>query len=440
MQTLWFAFFFSSICLEGLGRKYLPGIPASAFYFAKDAILLIGYFYFRPPPSVWQVGRYLYRGFGVVLFAAILWTVVEVLNPEQQSVALGLVGLRSYWLWWIAPFVLATILRSDEQRKRAFYVLIAITTGISVMAVLQFNAPPDSSLNLYSVVEGEQVYASDVMVVSETGRARVSGTFSFISGFADFTILIPTLLLSLGLETRDRRLRRLTLGATIIAAAVVPMSGSRTSILLGVVVLGITAWTAGLLFTRIGRRIMISAIAVIVVAVFAFPDAFLGVQSRFADTEETSTRLQGAATILPPVAMSVFDYPTTGIGTGMEQGANVRAAFHVSSQRYDTEQEYGRYLIELGPIGYLLVWTARLGLFAALLRAYAILKRAGKRGGAGAALSYAALTIPGNITFDHIFQALYFMGCGIILAEVVSVTKPEPVVQEVRSQPVRLVA
>jgi hypothetical protein len=29
----------------------------------------------------------------------------------------------------------------------------------------------------------------------------------------------------------------------------------------------------------------------------------------------------------------------------------------------------------------------------------------------------------GNLAFDHIWQALYFMGCGSILAEVVSVLR-----------------
>jgi hypothetical protein len=32
----------------------------------------------------------------------------------------------------------------------------------------------------------------------------------------------------------------------------------------------------------------------------------------------------------------------------------------------------------------------------------------------------------GNLTFDHIWQALYFLGCGFILSEVVSVMRPPP--------------
>jgi hypothetical protein len=338
---------------------------------------------------------------------------------------LGLLGLRAYWLWWLAPFVIAGCLQRPKQKRRAIYVLLVMAIGISLLAIVQFAAPADSSVNLYSTVDGEEVYAT-VAPVAATGRARVSSTFSFLSGFQDFTILVPALLLSIGLDAKEPTLRKLALGATLLASAVVPMSGSRSGVLLGAAVLLITAWSAGLLFTRVGRRIMIGGVAATVLALFAFPDAFIGVQSRFANISETEGRYQSIATVLPPVAIAVTEFPATGLGTGMQQ--NARWNFHVYP-KYEEELEPSRYLVELGPIGYLAVWATKLGLIVALLRAYVILKRAGRRGGAAAALSYAMLTMNGNLTFDHIWQALYFMGCGFILAEVVAVqqtTRPIP--------------
>ena len=69
------------------------------------------------------------------------------------------------------------------------------------------------------------------------------------------------------------------------------------------------------------------------------------------------------------------------------------------------------------------MWAVKLGLIIALFRAHRILKRAGRKGAATAALSYAILTMVGNLTFDHIWQALYFMGCGFVLAEVLVVVR-----------------
>ena len=417
MRKYWFLALVASTCLEGLGRKFLPSIPSIVFYLLKDVVLIWGYFTFRPPPAITRVGRSLYRGFEAALMLAALWTFLEAFNPEQQSFPLAIIGLRAYWLWWLAPFVIAGVLQNPVQKRRAIYALAILTAGISVLAALQFVSPPDSTLNLYSVVDGEELYAANAGVISDTGRARVSSTFAFISGFADFTILVPALLLSLGLEANERRLRRLALGATLLCAATVPMSGSRASVILGLAVLALTCWSAGLFFTVIGRRIMIGAVAGAILAVVAFPDALVGVQSRF-DPEETQSRIIQNTMVIPPVALIASDYPMLGIGTGMQQ--NARASLHVVNDKWNAEIEVQRYLIELGPIGFLLVWTAKLGLMVAFIRAYRILQRHRRRAAAGAALSYAALTFFGNTTFDHVWQALYFIGAGFILAEVTS--------------------
>jgi hypothetical protein len=423
MRTLWFTALVSTICLEGLGRRYLPSVPAIAFYLLKDAVLLIGFLRFKPPAPVKRAARYLYRGFEVAWVAGFAWTVIELANPEQQSPVLGLIGLRAYWLWWFAPPVIAGVLQQAAHKRKAIYVLLTVAMGIAALAAYQFASPPDSAVNLYSVVDGEEVYAAGSGVVSSTGRARVASTFSFISGFTDFTLLVPTLLLSIGLEARDPKLRRFALIATLATAAVIPMSGSRSSVLMGLAVLLISVWSAGLLFTRVGRRIVTGAVVAGILAVVAAPDAITGVQDRFANTEETSERLKQLGTILPPVALATIEYPGMGIGTGMQQ--NARGSLRVYTH-WGEESEMGRELIELGPVGFILVWTAKLGLVVALLRAYRILKRAGKRGPAGAALSYAALAVTGSLVFDHVWQALFFMGCGIILSEVVSVLRPEP--------------
>jgi hypothetical protein len=422
METAWFVALVSAVCLEGLGRRYLPFIPAAGFYFLKDVVLLSGYLLFRPSSDVGRLARYLYRGFGVFLIVSIGWTIAEVFNPEQTTFALAAIGLRSYWLWWLAPPIIASALRQPKFRERAIYVLVAVSLGVAALATVQFASPADSSLNMYSVWNGEEVHSADVAVVASTGRARVASTFAFPSGFGDFAVLVPTLLLSFGLDSKSRGARTAALLGTLVTASVVPMTGSRSSVVEGVGVLFITMWASGLFFTRVGRRVLVGAGVAAFLATAASPDAVLGVQSRFDDTAETAGRFTDLASILPPVALAVFDYPAAGIGTGMEQ--NARVSFGAQTA-WDVESENGRYLAELGPIGYLLVWTSKLGLMVALIRGYKILKRAGRRGSAGAALSFAALTMFGNLTFDHNWQALFFLGCGFILAEILSARQSE---------------
>jgi hypothetical protein len=419
MKIVWFATLIATICFEGLGRKFLPQVPSAFFYFLKDVVLVVGWIRFRPPPRLWAEARRLYSNFfRLVWVLAFVWTILEMLNPEHSSAALAIIGLRAYWLWWIAPPLVAHVLRDPRDRQRAIYVLLFTAAAVATVAAIQFVSPADSPLSVYSYVDGERV---DQVMIGETGRGRVSSTFAFISGFADFTLLIPTLLLSLGLDSKDSRLRRYAFIVTGMSAAVLPMSGNRLSILVGGGILLVLVWTAGLFFTRIGRRLMLGGVMAAIVAVIAFPDALGGVQSRWQNEEETQHRyLLAAASVLPPLAIAMVDHPVLGIGTGMLQ--NARAALGVKVE-HEVEQEFERYLVELGTVGFLLVWSVKFGMSVALFRAYLVLKRAGRRGAAAGALSYAALTMIGAITFDHIWQALYFVGCGFILAEVVSVAR-----------------
>jgi hypothetical protein len=419
MAIAWFIALISAICFEGLGRKYVHGVPDAAFYFLKDVILLFGYLRFRPSQTTWRAAKYLYRGFQLAFMAAFVWTLIEVFNPDQLSKPLALVGLRAYWLWWLAPPVIATALQNARDKERAIYALLAVSLVVAAFAAVQFAAPADSAINVY---EGHgEGYEMGQVTVASTGRARVSSTFTFVSGFVDFTLAVPTLLLSFGLEAKKPRLRTLALAGTMVAAAVVPMGGSRSSIVIGLAVLGLSIWSAGLFFTRLGRRVLIGGLAAAVISVVAFPDAMLGVQSRFDyNQEETTGRFEETANILPPVALVTFKYPMLGIGTGMQQ--NARFSFHASTA-WDVESELGRYLVELGPVGFIFFWIAKVGLTVALMRAYKLLKRAGRRGAAAAALSYAAMTMFESLTFDHNWQALYFLGCGFVLSDVLAVLR-----------------
>ena len=117
---------------------------------------------------------------------------------------------------------------------------------------------------------------------------------------------------------------------------------------------------------------------------------------------------------------------------------NVRLQMRIPSE-YNEEAEFGRYLVELGTFGYLVIWTVKVGLVVALVRAYRLLKRTKRRGAAAASLSYALLTLTGSLTYDHIWQALYFIGCGFILAEIISVVKARPAAAAA-PQPVAVVA
>lgn len=412
LRITWFAFLLSSICLEGLGRRYVRQIPTEALYFSKDIVLIIGLVAFGIPADIRTFTRKLYGRFIFPLGMCVLWSVLEAFNPLQGSLVLAAIGLRAYWLWWVAPMLISSVLRTIEVRRGAMYVFAGVAGIVCFFAIAQFGAPPDADVNTYSVnLEGDAVQA---VSVGSTGRARVAATFSFITGFADFTIIAPALLMTVGLGDADRKVRLAGLVAAVFTAAVLPMSGSRGPLLIGGALVIIIAWSAGFLFTRAGRRMVFGGLALVAATLTAFPEALQGVYDRMAG-EDSTDRIHETLSILPVVAMTTSVYPFMGIGTGMQQ--NARAQLGVSSRGYDAENEPGKYLIELGVPGYLLLWFAKLGIAVALFKASRILRKAHHGAAAGAAVGFSALTFFGNLTFDHIWQSLFFIAVGYILME-----------------------
>lgn len=409
----WFTLLLAAVCFEGLGRKLAPAVPGVAFYVAKDAILLLGLVAFGVRPPVSHEARRLMRVFLPVLPLAVAWTIVQAFNPGQGHAEFALLGLRSYWLWWLAPLVVASALQRENDRENAMLVLGGVAIIVAGFAMVQFSLPPSHPLNRYAPTVIEMGIAD----VQTTGRARVTSTFSYITGFTDFVTIVPAILLSLGLTTASRARRTFLLGATVISAVAIPMSGSRAPVLLALGGLALVAWAAGLLWTRQGRRVIVAGALSIAVAILMAPDAIQGVGDRFfANPSETRGRLGEALGYVPPFAMAFTDYPLLGLGTGTLQNA---AVMYGATQEWVVEHEHGRVLVEQGIPGYLLISLLRIGLVVGLFRAGRILKRAGMRTEAGAAWALAAFTLPGNLFFDHVFQALYFIGVGIVLEGVV---------------------
>lgn len=413
LRSTWFALLLAAICFEGLGRKLLPEIPGAAFYFAKDGVLLGGLLAFGMGRPVVGTAARLFGGFIPLLPVAVLWTILQVANPEQPYLELAILGLRAYWLWWLAPLVVATALAHERDRTRGLVVLGVFAGVIGGFALVQFALPPSHPLNQYAATGPEM----QIALVGATGRARVTSTFSYITGFTDFAVVAPALLLSIGLASTSSALRKVAFGATVVMAAALPTSGSRGPIVLSAAALAAVAYAAGLLWSRQGRRVIGLGIVAVVTALAVSSDAVEGVRSRFVhDADETRSRFVDSLSLVPPFAMAFFDYPTFGLGTGTLQNAASTYAF---SHPYAVEGEQGRILVEQGVPGYLLLSLLRVGLIVALVRAGWLLKRAGKRPEAGAAWALAVLTLPQNLIFDHIFQALYFLAVGIVLESAV---------------------
>ncbi len=409
--VVWAALLLAAICFEGLGRKYVSSIPQPVFYVLKDMLLVGGLVAFGIDVRVRAVSREVLRGFGLVLALGFAWTLLQVANPGSPSLGLGLLGLRAYWLWWLAPLVVATAFRGGLAAERVGSILGAVALVVAAYAAYQFASPAGAAVTQYAGYEGWVDPAS----VASTGRVRVASTFAFLSGFVAFALIVPPVLVWLGLRSAGPSARVLAFagaGSTLLS---IPMSGSRGVTVLSAVAMAIVLWRAGLLRTRAGRRVAAVAGAALLAMSWLVPEAAQGVRDRF-DSGETSGRIVGAFIGLTPAPLLLNDYPPLGVGTGTQQNA---ATILGRIGEWQAEGEPDRYLVELGAPGFVLMYLRRVGLALALVRISWRLRKLRQAPASGVALVLAVLSMTGSIVFDHVFQALFFFAAGLLLAEVV---------------------
>ena len=405
-ELVWLSLLFVAVCFEGLARRFLP-LPGSVLYFLKDVILLSGVAIVGLRPSVIRVARHLT---GPLLPATLAltgaWCVASLLSPDHPSLILGLVGLRAYLLWWVAPLLVAGALQHTAMEERYQRIVVILSLAIAALAVYQFFSPADSAVNTYAwnVDEG-----SSSVAVSPTGNVRVISTFSYLSGFTGFVALGIPPLLAVGLTPPGSWLALLAAASLAVTA---PMSGAR-----GVVVLG----TAGALTvlvlsrplrSRRGWLALGTMAAFVVIGLWLTPEAAEGVSERFAG-EDTAERIGHMMYAVPVYTIVNTRYPFLGTGVGMLQ--NAAAALQIDTG-WEEELEPRRVIIELGLPGYLLVWTCRFLLAVALVKAARRLRHAGQGPWAGVACVYAAYVMILPLSTDHVSQSLLFVGIGVVLA------------------------
>ena len=182
---------FVLLVFEGALRKWAFPWAQAQIYLVKDVILLAVYLGFmldsrRNLPAPKGVGF-----IKIVLVVGFVWGCLEVLNPNSPSILVGLMGLKSYFLYAPVAFILPYAIKSREHLFVLIRRYIIMAIPVAVLGFIQIMAGPASSLNVY-VSHSEDTPA----MLAYFGRkdfVRTSGTFSYISGYTAFLNFIALL-------------------------------------------------------------------------------------------------------------------------------------------------------------------------------------------------------------------------------------------------------
>lgn len=407
------------VILEGAIRKWLLPGAQDLVYFAKDVVLLGVYMGFlrsrerrtmKPPPM-----PALYP----LLAAAIGFGLFEVFNPDLPNILVGLLGFKAYFFYVPLLYVLPAAFSSDQALGRFLrrYALLSIPVGL--LALAQFFSPASSALNAYARnAEGESGY---VTTFGSSEFVRVTATFSYISGYSSYLFATAILLLAV-LGTLEWRFRRhltlyLAFGMTLLGML---MTGSRGPVFT-LALLFPLYWYLAIARERRGGAIfgrLLLGIALLAVFLsYAGPQALEAFKGRAEGAEDTSSRF--AAPFVSPLHL----LPAVGLfGNGI--GATHQTAMAVTHgivpyswlHGLVTEVESGRIMIEIGPVGFFLVYALRIYLIFFALRQVFRLRTAFHRAVATTVFLFCLAELPGGVVFDVTTDVYYWFFAGLLLA------------------------
>lgn len=365
-------FFIGWLLLEDLARKYLGN--NMAIYFGKDILVLVAYLSvysscrrkdaksFRPP-------------FAVPLLLLIWFGVLQIFNPGSNSVFLGILGMKLYFLYVPLMFVGYALVDSEEELSRllSFNALFAVIIGgLAIAQAVLGHTFLNPARPADDIRELSQLYRASPI----TGQLAYRPTSVFVSTGRLVDYMLVSWFLTLGfcgyllLRSRKRRIiAYLALGT--IATAIV-LSASRGVFLWAVsgAIVGAGAFLWGAPWRQGEARRVLRAIqrAILFVGMgltltlMVFPET-LG--SRLAIYDETLNPSSPASELV----FRTRDYPLKnflqafesdrwpygyGIGTASLGVQYVSRILHVPPMKIGVENGYGILVVELGIVGLLL--------------------------------------------------------------------------------------
>ena len=362
-RLLWL--YFALLIIEGALRKWVLPQYSGPLLIVRDPVVLLIYFrahrdgLFRRSPFL--------SALSVLAVASLFLLVVQSLMLKIPATVLAY-GFRTDFLHLPLIFLIPSILGKDDLLRLGKWVLLAAIPMALLMAY-QFQSSPAAWINRTPGTGG------GTQLIAALGKIRPPGTFSFVTGPVSFFALVTAVLLH-GLKGgRGNYSRLLLVGAGLAVTLALAVSGSRGALIgVGIVLI---AWLLGL---TAAKQIESSAwrmviLAAIIVAVMAQVDLFkegAEVMTTRWEMATESERAEGGMigrvlrTLVAPIEM-LPSIPILGSGLGV--GTNVGATLLTGQAQFLlSEGEWGRIVLEMGPVLGGLFILFRIGLVLWLAR------------------------------------------------------------------------
>jgi hypothetical protein len=412
--------FFLLLLVDGALRKWVFPSHANEVFFAKDGVLILVIFIFtfqyrfRLPVAAQRTAL------PSLLLAYAVWVALEAFNPAVPTVGVALLGIKSHLLY-LALMVLAPA-ALDESRSRierlAVAYLVLVVIPISALGIYQYFSPVVSWVNRYVGTEK----GMEIATAGSGGHARVTGSFSYISGMVTFAVFNISLAGGLILAGLKRGGVVLWVGAVLLSLTLVvaPMTGSRGAIYVPAITLTLLSFQAA----RQGRlNVRVVGLLLFGVALGSFA---LGTRAASGWTS-FSERAKGA-TDVPARIRDVFAGPVHrveeggllgfGVGTAHQAAPRLvpgRRAFEWLPSR-EIEEENGRVALEIGAVGLVLYLLIKLRLCLIAFTAFSRARRPWEVCWSATAFLFMLGHVISGTVFNAVAGAIFWPLAGVAVA------------------------
>jgi hypothetical protein len=404
------------LVLEGAIRKWLVPSAASYVYFAKDALLIGVYVGFLRDPARRALPVRVPPPLAAALAVLTALAAIGVFNPNLPSPLVGLLGFKAYLHYVPLIWVVAAAYRTEREVGQFVRRYLTLALPVALLALAQFFSPADSALNTYA---RSNMSAGSIVTFGAVERVRVTGTFSFITGYSAYLQVVALLSLTV-LAVRQWRLRGSLLYYTALASALLGMlmTGSRGPVFLFVLLMPLY-WLFGV--ARAGLpafgRFLLGIGLVLSVVNFVGSDAVEAFRARAAGSSDVASR------VLQPFVTPFRIAPDIGL-LGYGTGATHQMAEAVSPSivpyswlgPHHYEDEPSRVMVELGLVGFAAFFAVRIGLVALALGAVFRLARPLPRALALSCLLLFLGQLVGGVVFNVTGGVYYWWFAGLLFA------------------------
>lgn len=226
---LWLYFWL--LIFEGALRKWIVPQLSTPLLIIRDPVV-IGAYFLAIKGGVFPNNIFT-KIIIYVSFISFLGGLATVIISDG-SLTVTLFGLRTNFVHLPLIFLIPKVFTLENIKELGKWVLLLAVPMVFLM-VYQFNAPPDAFINrVAGTGEGQQL-------ASALGKIRPPGTFSFITGAAQYFSLVASFLLYGLIQSKTYASWLLAIAGFALVLALT-VSGSRTAIgSVGIVILSLVA-------------------------------------------------------------------------------------------------------------------------------------------------------------------------------------------------------